>query len=195
MSFFNREKMPPAADPGQPRPRPSERTGSEPRVRTAATYVAPGSRIVGEIKGDAEVLVDGEFSGRIELDNLMTIGKEGKVEGEIKARSVRVEGKVVGNVRGVDRVEVLATGSLEGDISAARVVIAEGAYFKGKVEMTGEGVAVVRKSEAKGGAGEARKAAEEARGAAEVGQQGTMPETKAAGSAAHQPTGTKKDAR
>jgi len=106
--------------------------------RENPTYIAAGSKITGEISGSAEVLVDGEFDGRLYLDSTVVIGQEGRVKGEIRARSVRVEGRVVGDVRGIERVEVMASGTLEGDISASRVVIAEGAFFKGNVEMTGK---------------------------------------------------------
>lgn len=135
MAIFRRDSPPSDSTPPT-RPRPP-RDVPPPDTRRSATYVAAGSRFVGELTGEAEVLVDGHFEGKIRLDSSVTVGREGKVHGEIQARSVRVEGRVEGNVRGLERVEVLATGFLEGDISARRVVIAEGAFFKGNVEMTG----------------------------------------------------------
>ena len=111
-----------------------ERQTSDSKPRTA-TYIAAGSKVTGEITGSAEVLVDGVFQGRLNLESNVVVGREGRVNGEITARAVRVEGKVTGDVRGHERVEVMSSGTLEGDISAARVVIAEGAFFKGKVEM------------------------------------------------------------
>ncbi|MEA2690842.1 MAG: hypothetical protein QOJ16_229, partial [Acidobacteriota bacterium] len=68
----------------------------------------------------------------------VVIGAEGVVRGPVSGRVVKVAGRVTGNVRGSDRVEVGPAATLEGDISAPRVVIAEGAFFKGKVEMQGE---------------------------------------------------------
>jgi cytoskeletal protein CcmA (bactofilin family) len=106
-------------------------------ARARVTHIAPGSRFVGELLGATEVLVDGELEGSIRLDGNLTIGSEGRVQGEVEARCVRIAGKVVGNVRGRERVEVLGSGALEGDVGAPRVVISEGAYFKGRVEMTG----------------------------------------------------------
>ena len=72
------------------------------------------------------------------LDGRVVVGEKGGVKGEIDGRSVLVAGRVEGPVRGSERVEVGGTGRLEGDISAPRVTIAEGAFFKGKVEMGGQ---------------------------------------------------------
>jgi cytoskeletal protein CcmA (bactofilin family) len=136
MAIFNRDKSSSSSSSLSARPRPAE-SGLKPERRAEATYIAAGSKVSGEISGSAEVLVDGEFEGRLHLDSTVTIGREGRVKGEIRAKAVRVEGRVVGDVRGLERVEVMASGTLEGDISASRVVIAEGAFFKGNVEMTG----------------------------------------------------------
>ncbi len=136
MAIFNREKSPNTPAPSQ-RPRPMERQTPDSKPRTA-TYIAAGSKVTGEISGSSEVLVDGVFQGRLDLDSNVVIGREGRVKGEITANAVRVEGKVTGDVRGHERVEVMASGTLEGDISASRVVIAEGAFFKGKVEMASQ---------------------------------------------------------
>jgi cytoskeletal protein CcmA (bactofilin family) len=67
------------------------------------------------------------------------VGSQGLVKGEIHAKEVCVSGKVLGNIVGHDRVEVMATGSVEGDIVAPRVTVADGAFLKGKVEMTSTG--------------------------------------------------------
>ncbi len=67
----------------------------------------------------------------------MSVGVKGKVKGEIRARSVSVAGKVVGNIHGEEKVDIQSSGKLNGDVKAPRVSIADGAYFKGRVEMTG----------------------------------------------------------
>jgi cytoskeletal protein CcmA (bactofilin family) len=133
MAIFRRDNpTPESSTPPRPRP-PRDVPSSAPRK--GPTHIAAGSKVVGEITGDTEVLVDGQLEGRIRLDSSVTIGRDGKVKGEVEAVAVRIEGTVHGNVHGHERVEVLATGSLEGDISAARVVISEGAFFKGGVDM------------------------------------------------------------
>ncbi len=102
------------------------------------TQISTGSKVKGEVTGSTELVVEGEVEGRIQLDNSMVIGSSGIVKGEIHARSVRVSGKIIGNVRGLERVEILADGHVEGDVVAPRVIIIDGAFFKGKVEMSGE---------------------------------------------------------
>ena len=77
------------------------------------------------------------FDGHIRLDSKVVIGAKGHVDGTVEARAVTVGGRVNGDVKGKERVEVLASGRLEGDVVAPKVVIADGAFFKGAVDMTG----------------------------------------------------------
>jgi cytoskeletal protein CcmA (bactofilin family) len=131
MSIFRRESSPsPAAAAGS-----SEANAAQKR---RLTHVAAGTRIRGEVTGPTELLIEGEIEGEIRLDAAVTIGAEGAVRGPVSASIVRVGGKVAGNVIAADRVEVAASGSVEGDISAPRIIIGEGAFFKGRVEMRGE---------------------------------------------------------
>ncbi len=138
MSIFRRANDSPTAPAlpvrsAPPSPRPASRkTASD----SGSTHIAAGSRVVGKISGSADLVIDGVVDGEIHLESRVAAGPEGRAEGKILARSVEVGGKVLGNVQGVERVEVLASGSLEGDVLSPRVVIAEGAFFKGKVEMT-----------------------------------------------------------
>ncbi len=134
-SFFQRENEPQPAVPAASPARPSSPRKEKPASRES-THLARGSKVIGEISGTAELVIDGEVEGQIELKNRVVVGGQGRVDGKIVAASVQVGGKVLGNVRGLERVEVLASGSLEGDVVSPRVVIAEGAFFKGKVEMT-----------------------------------------------------------
>ncbi len=138
MSIFRRENDSAPEPVVAPRPsRPAPRTpAKEKSAPIGSTHIATGSKVVGRISGSADLVIDGVVEGEIHLESRVVVGSEGRVEGKILARSVEVGGKVLGNVQGVERVEVLATGSLEGDVLSPRVVIAEGAFFKGKVEMT-----------------------------------------------------------
>jgi cytoskeletal protein CcmA (bactofilin family) len=102
------------------------------------THIAAGTRLRGEIGGATEVRVEGEVVGEVRVDAPVIVGADGVIEGPVTAPVVRVGGRVIGDVHAADRVEVLATGSVEGTIAAPRIVIAEGAFFKGRVEMTGE---------------------------------------------------------
>lgn len=132
MALFGRDQQSPVKSSAAPAPLPAPGNPSK-----TATLVAPGTKVVGKISGNAEVVVEGEIEGEIRVDGGAVVGSGGVVRGEIAARTIRVGGKVFGNIRGAERVEVLASGALEGDVAAPRVVIAEGAFFKGKVEMTG----------------------------------------------------------
>jgi cytoskeletal protein CcmA (bactofilin family) len=152
MPIFRRENVSasPASSGGS-----SESSQSQKR---RLTHIAPGTRVQGTFTGATELLVEGEISGEVRVDALVMIGGDGVVEGPITAPVVHVGGRVVGDVRASDRVEVAASGVLEGDISAPRVVIAEGAFFKGRVEMTGD---KARERRPKGGSeGNAKAAAE-----------------------------------
>ncbi len=138
MSIFRREN-----DPSPEPPAPARPARSAPRAPakqksapSGSTHIATGSKVIGEISGAADLVIDGVVEGEIHLESQVVVGPEGRVEGKIHARSVEVGGKVMGNVQGGERVEVLASGSLEGDVLSPRVVIAEGAFFKGRVEMT-----------------------------------------------------------
>lgn len=139
MSIFRRESTPPA--PGSSAAGSLEASHSAHSANHAnkrrLTHIAPGTRLTGEVTGATELLVEGEVRGEVRVDSTVTVGADGVVEGPITAPVVRVGGRVVGNVAATDRVEVSPSGSLEGDIAAPRVVIAEGAFFKGKVEMRG----------------------------------------------------------
>lgn len=108
-----------------------------PAAAPSSTQIGRGGRVKGEISGPISVVVEGEFEGVLSPDQDVRIGKAGIVVGEIHARVITVGGKVRGDVKARERVEILPTGSLEGDITAPQMAIADGAYFKGKVEMTG----------------------------------------------------------
>jgi cytoskeletal protein CcmA (bactofilin family) len=80
--------------------------------------------------------VEGVLDGRAELEANLVVGPGGRVEGDVKARIVRIAGNVAGNVEAEERVEVTPSGHIEGDIVAPRVAIAEGGFCQGRIEMT-----------------------------------------------------------
>ncbi len=94
--------------------------------------------IKGELSGSEDLYLDGEVEGSIELkQNSLTIGPNGRVKAKVSAKSVIVDGKVDGNVFGTERVEVRGTAAVTGDIVTKRIVIAEGASFRGSVTQEG----------------------------------------------------------
>lgn len=109
----------------------SEPSNSSQKQQRRITHIAPGTRLRGEVSGPTELLVEGEVAGEIRVEEAVTVGADGVVNGPISAPVVRIGGRVVGNVHASDRVEISASGSLEGDIDSPRIAIAEGAFFKG----------------------------------------------------------------
>ena len=159
MSIFRREPEP-AQKPTPPTSRTAPSRSTAPVTTSPErTHIARGSKLVGEVSGKAELVIDGMVEGKIHLDSRVVVGDQGEVRGEIVARAVQIGGKVVGNVRGHERVEILASGRLEGDVVAPQkgVHIAEGAFFAGKVEMgrsdAKEGAAKTPPVKSSGGAG------------------------------------------
>ncbi|MGH7288884.1 MAG: bactofilin family protein [Myxococcota bacterium] len=93
--------------------------------------------IKGDLSGDEDLQIEGTVEGRIDLpNNQLTIGAEGRVKAEVHAKSVVVIGHVTGNLSAADRIQVEATGIVDGDVKAPRLVIQEGAMLNGSVEMT-----------------------------------------------------------
>jgi cytoskeletal protein CcmA (bactofilin family) len=91
--------------------------------------------IKGEIRAREELLVEGEVEGQLESQSLLTVGPNGKVRGNIKARQVAIFGSVRGNVEVTEKIGIREQGSLIGDIKAAGISIDDGAYFKGSIDI------------------------------------------------------------
>ncbi len=92
--------------------------------------------IKGELNGSEDLTIEGHVEGTIQLkDHVLTIGPNGKIKAQIFAKSVIVLGEVSGNVTASDKVDIRDNGSVDGDLIAPRVAIAEGAHFRGSVDM------------------------------------------------------------
>lgn len=92
--------------------------------------------IKGELTGDEDLTIEGRVEGKIELkDHNLVIGPNGKINAEINAKNVTIIGSVVGNITASDIIEIKTSGSVMGDIKAPRISIADGAHFKGTVDM------------------------------------------------------------
>jgi cytoskeletal protein CcmA (bactofilin family) len=98
--------------------------------------------IKGELSGSEDLTIEGHVEGRIELrENVLTIGPNGKIRAEVFAKQVIVLGEVAGNVTASEKVDIRDNGSVDGDIASPRVAIAEGAHFRGSVDMQRGGTA------------------------------------------------------
>lgn len=105
--------------------------------------IGKGLFIKGEITGSESLFIDGKVEGSINLPgNRVTVGRNGQVAATITAREIVVLGKVRGNINATDRADIRAEGALTGDVTAARISIEDGAFFKGGID--------IRKTEAKG---------------------------------------------
>jgi cytoskeletal protein CcmA (bactofilin family) len=100
-----------------------------------SAVIGPSMTIKGEIRAREELLVDGEVEGMLESQSVLTVGPNGKVRGNIKARQVAIFGSVRGNVEVTEKIAIREQGSLIGDIKAAGISIDDGAYFKGSIDI------------------------------------------------------------
>lgn len=107
----------------------------------AVAHIGKSVLVRGELSGSEDLYIDGQVEGTIELrEHNLSVGPNGRVEANINAKEVVILGTVKGTVRTADRIEIRKSGSLVGDCVAARVIIEDGAYFKGSIDIqkTGE---------------------------------------------------------
>ena len=90
----------------------------------------------GELSGGEDLTIEGTVEGRVELrGHVLTVGANGQIKDEVSAKSIVVFGQVVGNLTATEKVDIKEKGTVEGDITAPRVAIADGSHFKGSVDM------------------------------------------------------------
>ena len=101
-------------------------------------HVNIGKSVVvkGELSGSEDLTIEGQVEGKIELrEHVLTIGPNGKIKAQVFAKAVVILGQVTGNVSATEKVDIRDNGSVEGDIVSPRVAIAEGAHFRGTIDM------------------------------------------------------------
>jgi len=101
----------------------------------ANTVIGSSIIIDGEISGDEDLVVQGTVKGKISLKESLYVESSGVVEADIETQNVEVSGKVTGNINASDKVELKTDCRVIGDIKAPRILIADGASFKGNVDM------------------------------------------------------------
>lgn len=117
--------------------------------RADVAHIGKSVLVKGELSGSEDLYLDGEVEGSIELkDHSLVVGPHGRVRAHINARDVTVHGKVDGNVKGTERVELKKSAVLTGDIFTQRIIIEDGAFFKGAIDIQKEGVKSTAKREA-----------------------------------------------
>ena len=116
--------------------------------------------IKGDLSGNEDLVIEGKVEGKIDLpSNRLTIGAGGQVQAQVHAKNVVVVGRVAGNVSASERLEIQASGIVEGDVEAPRLVVAEGAVLNGSVKMSAKGAAAQPRPAATTGASAAPLAA------------------------------------
>jgi cytoskeletal protein CcmA (bactofilin family) len=137
----------PATTPPTPAVAPSQQQASGPvpqpesrRIERDMVNIGKSVIIKGELAGSEDLTIEGHVEGKIELkDHVLTIGPNGKIKAQVFAKSVIVLGEVNGNVSATEKVDIRDGGSVDGDIISPRVAIAEGAHFRGSVDMQRKG--------------------------------------------------------
>ena len=125
MAVFSQKK--------NPEPTPHAQAQAHPQ----SSLVGKTLLVKGEIFSEDEILIEGRIQGKITVKNRVIIGVNGNVEADVEAREVVIKGKVIGNVKGGQRVEIVPSGVLRGNINSPRVVIADSGVFEGNIEMHG----------------------------------------------------------
>ncbi|MGM0576383.1 MAG: bactofilin family protein [Myxococcota bacterium] len=103
----------------------------------AETIIGNNITVEGEITGNEAVTILGVVRGRVEVKDTVVVAQGGRVEADIDSQSVEVAGAVQGNVTATDKIDIKSGGRVVGDVKAPRVLIADGASFKGNINMQG----------------------------------------------------------
>ena len=137
---------PPAAEAARTQPN----TTHDHRLEKSTVNIGKSVVIKGELNGSEDLTIEGHVEGTIQLrDHVLTIGPNGKIKAQVFAKAVIVLGEVTGNVTASDKVDIRDAGSVDGDIISPRVAIAEGAHFRGSVDMQRKGAAATTTPAAK----------------------------------------------
>lgn len=132
---------PPVAATAPPEPRAFRSPGIEPAtaapVSHSASRINSGLKITGEVFGESDLVIDGEVHGKVRLSSgRVTVGPSGRVQAEIEAREIVVEGTVQGNLKAAESVRLGPAGRVTGSVLTPRIAIDDGARLRGKVETT-----------------------------------------------------------
>jgi len=137
-------RAPRPSEPRAPEPRPQESRAPEARApeHPRASVLGPTLRFRGELSAQEDLIIQGSVEGSITHTQSLTIGTDGTMKGDIRARIIIIDGKVEGDLYATESVNIRATAKVRGNVFAPRVGITEGAFFQGQVEMQPSGTAV-----------------------------------------------------
>jgi len=98
--------------------------------------IGPSIKIKGEVSGDEDLLIQGRVEGKIDLKaHEVIVGESGQVFADVSAKTVKIDGKVTGDIHGSENVVISRLGNVRGNIIAPRVLLEDGAIFKGSIDM------------------------------------------------------------
>jgi len=145
------EPREPRVEPRTPSSRTSEPRAQEPRAAAEvrapesavrASVLGPTLRFRGELSAQEDLIVQGSVEGSITHTQSLTIGTDGAMKGDIRARVIVIDGKVEGDLYATESVSIRATAKVKGNVFAPRVGITDGAFFQGQIDMQPSGAAV-----------------------------------------------------
>jgi cytoskeletal protein CcmA (bactofilin family) len=145
MGIFGKDQKPAETPrPLNPTPTSAPASAPAPALRSAppaaaavtTCVIGPRTRIKGELTGEENVVVEGHVEGSISITKDLTVGPGGTVKATVNAQSIVVAGELVGDCQAAQKVQIESTGRLSGNIRAPRVVIVEGATFRGNSDMS-----------------------------------------------------------
>ena len=105
-------------------------------MEQSANTIGQSVVIKGELSAKEDLTIQGHVDGKIELEqNILTIGPAGRITAQVRAKTVIVMGKVEGNITATESISINEQGAVEGDLTAPRIGIADGAHFQGSIDM------------------------------------------------------------
>jgi cytoskeletal protein CcmA (bactofilin family) len=108
-------------------------------VAASMTFISDGTEILGDIKVESDLRVEGYLKGTVTVGGMLVLGPTGKIEGEVMARSATIAGQILGNIKGQEKIVLETKSTLMGDLQTRELVINEGAVFQGHCSMQADG--------------------------------------------------------
>jgi cytoskeletal protein CcmA (bactofilin family) len=119
-----------------PQPAPAPKA-STPQTREQQAVIGTSISIKGDLTGEEDLAIEGRLEGKIELRrHSVTVGKNGRIKGDIYGKIITIEGTVEGNLYGEEQLVVRQSGTVRGNIVAPRVALEDGSNFKGNIDMS-----------------------------------------------------------
>ena len=138
-AMFERQKNRPADTPSPGAgvvPKPASPARPKPAISRSTAMIGPSIEIKGSVTGDEDLVIEGTVEGTVELgSHQVTVGPSGKVNADIHAKVVNIDGEVSGDLNGGEKVIISKSGRVRGNIVAPRVLLEDGAIFKGSIDM------------------------------------------------------------